>query len=251
MFEAEDHHWWYVGNHENFLGLLKRKNILKDGLKVLDAGCGTGKWLEILTKSFNISETGIDYNETALEYARKRGKLNLKHGDINKPKFSESSFDIITSFDVICNTNVDDALAIKNLNSYLKNDGYLLLTVPAYQFLHSKHDEVVHQNKRYTKKQIKLLMGNNGFEIVKLSYCVSLLFPLALPKRILSKIFKSERVGKHAQAKEHNEVKLPPRFINQLFLSVMRFENFMLRYFSMPFGLSVMVLARKRTSSLK
>jgi SAM-dependent methyltransferase len=242
MFEAEDHHWWYVGNHENFLNILQRKNIIKNGITVLDAGCGTGKWLEILKKSYKINETGIDYNETALEYSRTRGKINFRLGDINKCIFNESSFDLITSFDVICNSNIDETIAIKNFQSYLRNDEYLLLTVPAFQFLLSKHDEVVHQNKRYRKKQIKLLLENNGFEIIKISYSVCLLFPLALIKRILNKLFASK-------VEEHNEVKMPPKIINQLFLLVMRAENFLLRYISLPFGLSVFVLAKKKPAN--
>lgn len=240
MFEAEDHHWWYVGNHENFLNILQRKNIFKNGIIVLDAGCGTGKWMEILKKSYKINETGIDYNETALEYARTRGKINFRQGDINKCIFNESSFDLITSFDVIAHHNVNDSLAIKNFNTYLNNEGYLLLTVPAYQFLHSKHDEVVQQDKRYNRKQIKLLLENNDFEIIKISYSVCLLFPLALIKRILNKLFA-------CKVEEHNEVKMPPKIINQLFLLVMRAENFLLRYISLPFGLSVLVLAKKKS----
>jgi len=240
MFEVEDKHWWYVGNHEMFLQLLQKHKVLKDDISVLDAGCGTGKWLEILKQTNRISETGIDYQEIALDFAKTRGDLNLKIGDINKPIFPESSFDLITTFDVICNTNVSDPLAVSNFHTWLKKDGHLLLTVPAYKFLLSKHDEMVHQNKRYTKKQINKLLEDNGFEIVALSYCVCLLFPVAVIKRTLDKIFSSKET-------EHNEVKLPLNMINQFFLWIMRIENFLMRYVSMSFGLSVMVLAKKKT----
>jgi len=240
MFEVEDHHWWYVGNHENFLTLLQRHDILKDEIYVLDAGCGTGRWLEILKKSNTIFETGIDNQEIALEYARTRSKMNLRLENINKCIFKESSFDLITCFDVIYHRDVNDELAIQNFKKYLRNGGCLLLTVPAYSFLYSKHDEVVHTNKRYTKKQIKILLEKNGFEIIKISYAVSLLFPFALIKRILDKLFFTNKNDN----KEHNEVKMPSKRINQIFLSVMRFENFLLKYISLPFGLSVIVLAK-------
>jgi ubiquinone/menaquinone biosynthesis C-methylase UbiE len=48
MFDSEDQHWWYVGNHENFVEILRGENILRNGIKVLDAGCGTGRWLQKL-----------------------------------------------------------------------------------------------------------------------------------------------------------------------------------------------------------
>lgn len=242
MFDAEDHHWWYVGNHENFLNILERHKILKNGINVLDAGCGTGRWLQILKRAYIINETGIDNQEVAIDFSRTRGKMNLICGDLNTYVFKESSFDLITSFDVICHRDVDDNLAIKNLHSYLKNDGSLLLSVPAFSFLYSKHDEVVYTRRRYTKKQIRLLLENNGFEIIKISYCVSLLFPLAFIKRVFNKLFKNEKGS-------HNELNMPPLIINQLFLLIMRIENYLLKYISFPFGLSVMVLAKK--SNLK
>jgi len=164
--------------------------------------------------------------------------MNLVCGDINTYIFKESSFDLITCFDVIYHREVDDEIAIKKFNKYLKNEGYLLLTVPAYSFLYSKHDQVVHTNKRYTKKQIKFLLKNNGFEIVKSTYCVSLLFPIALIKRIVDKLTP-------AKDTEHNEVEMPVKIVNQFFLFIMRMENFLLRYISLPFGLSVLVLAKK------
>ena len=239
MFEAEDLHWWYVGNHENFFSILQKKNILKNGIKVLDAGCGTGRWLQILKSAYDISEIGVDNREVALEYAKTRGNLQLVLEDLNNCIFKESTFDLITSFDVIYHLDVDDNLAIKYFNTYLKNEGYLMLTVPAYSFLLSKHDEVVHTNKRYSRKQIKLLLENNGFEIVKLTYCVSLLFPFAFIKRLIENFTNSGKGN-------HNEVKIPPSFINKTFLFIMRIENYILKYFPFPFGLSVMALARKK-----
>ncbi len=240
MFEAEDKHWWYVGNHAHFLALLKRKNILKDHIRILDAGCGTGKWLERLKKSNNISETGLDFQQKALEYAQTRGPFNLMQGDVNQNIFSPDSFDLITCFDVLCNRNIEDNRVLTHFYNALVPDGHLLVTVPAYNFLKSKHDQVVHTGKRYTHKQMRLLLEKNGFKIVKITYAVSLLFPLAFVKRISDKLFNMEKA-------DHNEVKLPPRAINAFFLFVMQVENFLLRYISLPFGLSVVALAVKTT----
>jgi SAM-dependent methyltransferase len=238
MFEVENRHWWYVGNHENFIKILRRYQILKNGIKVLDAGCGTGGWLQVLKSKCDVNETGLDNREIALELAAIRSIKNLVCGDINKYKFTDSSFDLITCFDVIYHRDVNDSHAINNFYKSLKDNGFLLLTVPAFSFLYSKHDEVVHGKKRYTKKQIKILLENNDFEIVKIFYCVSLLFPVALIKRLADKLFASKN-------KDHNEVEMPSNFINHLFLSVMRLENFLLKYISFPFGLSVVVLAKK------
>jgi SAM-dependent methyltransferase len=239
MFEAEDKHWWYSGNHENFIGILQRKHILKNGIKVLDAGCGTGRWLQILKNTVDIIELGIDNNENAIEYSATRGNLNLMLADINNQIPDSSSFDLITAFDVIYHRDVDDNRVINNFNNHLVNDGHLLLTVPAFNFLQSKHDQVVHTKKRYTRREIRLLLENNGFEIIKITYCVSLLFPIAVIKRLIDKVYHSNEVS-------HNEIELPNRIVNHILLSIMRFENFCLKYTSFPFGLSVLALARKK-----
>lgn len=237
MFEAEDRHWWYVGNHKIFTEILIRNTILKNDSIALDAGCGTGKWLEILKNNFKITTFGIDYSETALQYAKLRGLDNLQQADVNNYK-TDTSFDLITSFDVICSNHVNEDTTIKNFYNLLNKNGYLLLTVPAYRFMLSRHDQVVHQNKRFRRKQIKMLLESNGFEVIKISYVVCLLFPLAFIRRMLNKLFASVKY-------EHNEVKVPVNFNNSVFLFIMGLEKIMLRYFSLPFGLSVMVLAKK------
>jgi len=238
MFEAEDKHWWYVGNRENFIRILLSKKLLKDGVKLLDAGCGTGGWLHTLKKSFNIHEVGMDNHEIAINYSRSRTGLNLVRGDLNNDTFEASSFDLITCFDVIYHREVDETRVIKNFHKYLKNGGYVLLTAPAYSFLYSKHDVVVHTKKRYTRKQVRALFESNSFEISKISYCLFLMFPFALLKRFFDKFSVSN-------TEDHNEVELPPKTINRLLLSVMRLENFISRFIPFPFGLSVLVLAKK------
>jgi len=242
MYEAEDAHWWYVASHERFLCFLNQYGILKNDIAVLDAGCGTARWLELLKSTYNIREAGIDFEPKALELAKNRGDFNLILGDINNALFAQHSFDLITSFDVMCNKNIDDIKVIKHFNNYLKENACLLISLPAYNFLKSKHDKVVHTGKRYTKKQLKILLSQNGFDIIKITYCVSFLFPFALIKRLTDKLFIKK-------SNEHNEVKIPPIWINKLFLALMRIENKLLKNFSMPFGLSVVVLAKKNNQS--
>lgn len=238
MFDAEDRHWWYVGNHEIFIELLKKHQLLKENIKVLDAGCGTGKWLQRLTSQAQVNYTGIDYHPQAVSLAKSRGVNNVMQADLNSYDASHNSLNLITSFDVICSKDVDDKLAVPNFYNWLSEDGNLLLSVPAYRFLLGKHDNVVHQNKRYCKKEVKKLLVENGFEIIKISYCVCLLFPVAVLKRWSDKVFKSKNA-------EHNEVKMPGKYINKFFLTIMRFEKFLLKHISLPFGLSVIVLAKK------
>ncbi len=238
MFEVEDRHWWYAGNHEHFLQMVRKRGLLKTAARVLDAGCGTGRWLQRLKAAGEIVELGVDYSPLALELAAERGSLNLQQADLNTLELQDNAYDLITSFDVICNANIRDAQVVGRLRRFMKPGGYLLLSVPAYRFLMGEHDKRVYQDKRYTPASVRKLIRQNDLIVEHLTCGVCLLFPLALMKRLSEKVFKKKKA-------EHNEVKMPSKYINAFFLAIMRLENSLQSRISMPFGLSVIVLARK------
>ena len=45
MHAVEDRMWWYHGLHANLLTAFARTGRARAGLRVLDAGCGTGGFL--------------------------------------------------------------------------------------------------------------------------------------------------------------------------------------------------------------
>ena len=64
--------------------------------------------------------------------------------------FRSSSFDIVTSFDVLYHRSViDEQIAVRETWRVLKPGGYFLMRLPAYRWLSSAHDRRAHGHRRY------------------------------------------------------------------------------------------------------
>ena len=118
---AED----YPKKVETFL----KKNI--KGEKILDAGCGSGKFLPLLEELSN-TYIGIDLSEEQIKKAKtKTNKSNsiLQVGDLEKLNFSDNSFDFIVSAWVLGTVILEEKRekVIQELKRVLKTDGTIYL----------------------------------------------------------------------------------------------------------------------------
>jgi len=232
MFQVEDTHWWYVGMRRLSGVILGRPGLPG---RVLDAGCGTGGNLAFLGQYGPV--TGLDYSPLALEFSRRRPGARLINGSILSLPFAAESFDLVTSFDVIYHRAVpDDQQAVSEVARVLRPGGRLLLRVPAYDWLRGRHDEAVHTRRRYTARDLRQLLVNAGLHPRRLTYANTLLFPLALVKRLL------EPRGTAQTASDVGPVPAP---LNLAFGLCLALEATWLRWGNLPFGLSVFALAEK------
>lgn len=239
IFEQEENHWWYLGMRKISEGLLASVIKPSKSLNILDAGCGTGGMLLYL-KSIG-TPVGIDISQEALKFCRKRGLKNVKRSSIEKMPFKNEGFDLVTSFDVLYHKWVkSDTLALQEFYRVLKPGGFLLVRVPAYNWLRGKHDEIVFTRHRYTKDELNQKLKISGFKILRASYANTILFPLAVGKRLLEKILPEEKVS---------DVKPLPKIINGLSTKIFYFEAKIISKFNLPFGLSLFVLAQKPSSN--
>ncbi len=134
----------------------------------------------------------------------------------------------------------DDVAVLRDVYNTLPSSGWFVASVPAYQFLWSIHDEIHKHYRRYTRKKIVRLIKDAGFEIEFASYFNTLLFLPGLLKRIIDKIIPSKK-GEAEVA-----VEVFPGPINSFLTSVFRFESKFFPKFKFPFGLSIIVVARKK-----
>ena len=237
MYEAEDTHWWYVSLHALILEHLLR---LPHQQRILDAGCGTGRLLQLL--SAHGAAEGCDFSESALSLCKQRGLTALLKGDLNTMPLPRDCYDVITSIDVLYHRDIkDDEAVLRKIFTALRPGGRLILQVPAYEWLRSAHDVAVHTGRRYTRKRIKRLLNERGFLIEKATYRVTLLFgPLALMRLAGNLLRKCRgRSDRASDVEKHSAV------VNALLLAAMKTENRLLKHCSLPFGASVFAVARK------
>ena len=230
MHNSESTYWWYVALHELILSKINKNQQI-----ILDAGCGTGRLLELLIEK---KTEGFDFSEEALEFCRSKGLNNVWLQDINIWQ-SEPKYDVIISADVICSTGIDNYQnIICNFYEALNNNGILILNLPAFEMLRRNHDKAVFVRKRFTQKELKKNLIEAGFEIEYITYRLPFLFVIIWIEKIHQKFTKNNNAK--------SDLNKLPNFINSFFLLINRFENLLFRQnIRKPFGSSVFAVAKK------
>src|SRR5689334_16933642 len=110
---------------------------LKDGDVILDAGCGDGFYLHVLSKLGKFKITGLDFDKNALESAKKNLKgvkqIKIMHGSVMELPFKANTFDKIVLTEVAEHLP-DDLKGLKEIYRVLKPGGILVLTVPNHNY---------------------------------------------------------------------------------------------------------------------
>lgn len=234
LYELEDKHWWHQAKRDRVMSLIQQLCKRKKPV-IADIGCGTGKNVE----TFNSIGTawGVDPSKDAITFCKKRKLKNLKLGTIEKTGFKDSSLDIVTILDVLEHID-DENRAIKELKRILKKDGMLVLTVPAFSWLWSQWDVVLHHKRRYTTQEVTALLEKHGFVIKKISY----MYPWLVIPALLVRFIKS----KQKSDTYVSDFQLSNPLVNSVMNFVTGIEQKLLNIMNFPFGTSVICVAYKK-----
>lgn len=228
MSKDESNHWWFMGRREICKTII-RKITNAENLKILEVGCGTGGNLDFLSGFGNVSAFEMD--PVALSLAKQKNpNCNILQGSCpsNIPYASEK-FDLICLFDVLEHIE-DDEETLKILKNMLKENGVLILTVPAYQWLYGPHDKFLHHKRRYTLTKLCELAKFAGLKTSKASYFNTFLFPIAAIARVKDKLSSNE------QSTGTNK---PQNLINKFLYAIFSMERHFLKRINFHFGVSI------------
>ena len=246
MDEVEGSHWWFVGRRsilESFLKSIEsrlqaasREEPAKAGtqnaIRILDIGCGTGANLEMLSQ-FGEAE-GVDVSDDALEFCRQKG-LNAQKGLAERLPFDDGTFDLTTALDVVEHLD-DDVAGLREMHRVTKKGGFSLIFVPAYMFLWGVQDDVSNHRIRYTKKQIVDRLKTAGYTIERATYANWTFFAPILAGRTLMRV---------TSIKPESENNVNISALNGVFGKLFGAERFWLKNLNFPFGVSIVIVARK------
>jgi len=238
--ELEETYWWHIGRRAIIKVVLKKyfdelSRQKKDLPLLLDLGCGTGGNAALLKEFGEI--IGADSSPTALKIAQKAdfSKLIAIHNEARLP-FENNTFDCVTLLDVLEHIENDDD-AISECRRVLKPGGSLILTVPAYQWLFSGHDEALNHKRRYLMKNLTKQISGAGFRIYFKSYAITFLFPIMALYRFIERIFKRKQKASYVMF---------PKLINNFFVVLLKIEALAFKIgASFPFGTSIIIYAKK------
>ena len=134
-----------------------------------------------------------------------------------------------------------EAEALKEFKRILKTNGNIIVTVPAYKFIWSKHDENLHHKRRYLLKEIVSRLENNGFKVIKSSYIITFLAPIIIFIRLLENL-----LSHFFTITKKNSYIILPGVINDFFIKILYFEAWLIKYVNFPFGISIVCVGQKK-----
>ncbi|MCM8811733.1 MAG: class I SAM-dependent methyltransferase [Candidatus Omnitrophica bacterium] len=245
MFEAEQRqyaelggdYFWLAGKRGLAWSVFRQINpdAAANG-KVLDIGCGPGYafaeaagWGELY---------GLDPSREALLLCRQNSRqgARLVNGSAERLPYKDGSFSVVIAFEIFEHLE-NDAAAIGECFRILQPGGWLIFTVPAFQWLWGDHDDLYFHKRRYTTGQMRRRLREAGFRVKRLTYCHALFtLPLWLTRRV-------KRWTANG-TKRDDFVRLSPR-MNRFLTGVVLSESILLKQWDMPCGTSIIGIACK------
>jgi SAM-dependent methyltransferase len=181
--------------------------------------------------------TGVELSPTSVCLARERKSGEVVEGSVLDMPFPADSFDLAASLDVIEHLE-DDLGALRELRRTVAPGGALLVTVPAYQWLWSGHDEINHHHRRYTRASLQQVAEQAGWEQVRTTYFNSLLLPVAILLRLLDRVSTKT-------TESSLDLWVPPAPVNWLLEQPLTLEaGLIARRGRIPGGLSLLAVFR-------
>jgi SAM-dependent methyltransferase len=237
MYLAEGSHWWYQGMFAITQRIMETHLCPAAGSRprILDAGCGTGGGMLFLSRHGPV--TGLDISSEAVRYCCKRGLKYVVRGSVLALPFFGEAFDLVTSFDILYFKEIDDRVALQEASRVLRPGGKMIVRVPAFDWLRGTHDIKVSTRHRYSLRELAAKMERSGFEIEFINYANTILFPVAVIKRILEKWLPSQR---------DSDITLPMGIFSSFCKFCLFIESRIIMKRRFPFGLSLVALGRKK-----
>lgn len=219
-------HWYYRAKAGAMLFMLKRFSFKK----ILDVGAGSGFFSKYLL-SHTLAEMAYCVDTSYAQYfeENEHGKKIEYHVSISNVEAT-----LVLMMDVL--EHVDDDIGLlKNYIEKVPSGSRFLITVPAFRFMWSGHDDFLGHRRRYTLRQLESVVRESGLSVENSCYFFSMIFPIAFITRMLQKV---KTVVAKSQLCSHHP------FVNGILFCLCRLEIPFMTFNKLG-GLSVFCLAKK------
>lgn len=226
MANMENWHFWHVGRRLLIQQLLDQY-LPSHSTPIYDLGCGTGYMVQYL-QSLNYNIAGIDYY---LDGLLESDAPKLIQANIHDLPLARQSLDAIMLLDVLEHT--DDLHLLQAIRPYLKPNGLLFISVPAFPFLWSYRDDAAGHLRRYTKSSLEDVLHETNYKIHTIEYYQFTGMPLLFVTRLL---------GRDSAMMRDREDK-PSPIVNAVMKRINTLEVNMRKFIKFPWGTSLVAVA--------
>lgn len=224
-----ENHWYYRSK------AMAMKKFLDPWIPsvILDVGAGSGYFSRFLLTQTKAREAwciDTNYPEEFDEYEAEK-EIHYRHSIVS------TDADLVLLMDVL--EHIDDDVGL--LREYIKKvprHSRFLITVPAFQFLWSRHDEFLEHKRRYTLNQLEEVARLAELKILRSSYYYGAVFPIAASLRLLEKIHPAQKSKQSQLTRHHPAVNNFLKTLCLLELPLMKFNRIA--------GISVFCVAETR-----
>jgi len=234
---AEATHFWFRGFRRFVAPVIHEIAAGRRDLRLIDCGCGTGYNLTHLLQPYG-QAFAFDLVPDAIQRARVSGRP-LVRADMEHIPFRSGSFDLATSFDVVQSVP-DDRKALVEMARVLRPGGHVVLNVTALDLLRGDHSDVWGELRRYTADRAARLVASAGLQPVRIRYVFASLLPLMLAVRRVQRLLRPFR-----ELRGDTDLIVPPAPLNAILTGLVSGEAALARRVPMPFGSSLLIVARK------
>ena len=202
-YQLEDNSFWF--KHRNAIIISVMKKFPPAG-SLFDIGGGNG----FVSKT--LQDNGIDTflvepGIKGIKNAEKRGVKNLICSTLEDAQFQNGSIPAIGIFDVLEHIE-NDINFLMELSAYLKPEGMLYITVPAYELLWTHEDIIAGHYRRYNLRKISDILQQAGFKVLFKSYFFSFLpVPILLFRSLPFKLGFRKKMDQPKLSDEHSQKK--------------------------------------------
>jgi 2-polyprenyl-3-methyl-5-hydroxy-6-metoxy-1,4-benzoquinol methylase len=242
----EDIHWWFRGRRKIITTVLRP--YVRPPARILDVGSGGGAVAQALVEFGHVTACDIDVR-CAASVARRPG-MSFAYGTAESIPFADSSFDLVTAFDVLEHLD-DDIMALREMARVISPTGLIAVTVPAYGWMWGRQDEISHHRRRYTRRSLRKAINAAGLQPRRVTAFNTILFPGIAAVRVARRLARRVTDGGEAQdpaglSSDFSMTKPGP--LNDLLASTFSAEAAVLGVLDLPVGVSLLAIAEHAAS---
>jgi len=178
-----DQHWYYQAKSRYLIAL--NSKYFADARSIIEIGAGSTFFLQ---EALKFSTVAVGY-AVDINYKEEEKSNNIRI--FLSKSLPEVSGDVYLFIDVLEHVEEDLKLLVESIKN-AKPGSIVIISVPAFQFLWSGHDEFLDHKRRYTTRDLEELARNARLQILDVRYVFGALFPIACLVRLIKKVLNKQ-----------------------------------------------------------